>query len=89
MSNIQELKPFNVACEEFVSGKYILVDIKISSILKLIAEDEKLSNIVNSCLTNYDFLAKKKDHFISNGESNSLLMPTDEKDIIAFVYKIE
>lgn len=88
MSNIQELKPFNTACEEFVSGKYILVDIKISSILKLIAEDEKLANIVNSCLVNYDFSTEIKKHFVLNGENFSIVMPTNEKEIIAFVYNL-
>lgn len=88
MQNIQELKPFNTACEEFVSGKYILVDIKISSILKLIAEDEKLTNIVNSCLSNYDFSSEIKKHFISNGENKSIIIPTNEKDIISFVYNL-
>ena len=44
MINIQELKSFNNACDEFITGKYILVDIKIASILKLISDDEKLKN---------------------------------------------
>ena len=88
MSNIQELKPFNTACEEFVLGKYILVDIKISSILKLIAEDEKLANIINSCLQDYDFSSNTKKHFVLNGERFSLVMPTSEKEIISFVYNL-
>ena len=29
MSTIQELSQFNNACDEFVSGKYILIDLKI------------------------------------------------------------
>lgn len=88
MSNIQELKPFNKACEEFILGKYILVDMKISSILKLIAEDEKLTNIVNSCLQDYDFSSNFKKCIVLNGESFSLVMPINEKEIIAFVYSL-
>ena len=33
MSELQELVLFNAACDEFISGKYILADIKISKIL--------------------------------------------------------
>ena len=85
---IQELIPFNNACEEFVTGKYILVDIKISSILKLIANDEKLKNIVNSCIQNYDFNEQFKLCSIQQEDGFCLVLPTDDKEVIAFVYNL-
>ncbi len=88
MSNIQELKPFNSACDELVSGKYILVDMKISSILNLISEDEKLKNIVNSCLQDYDFSSEYKKHALSDENNSSLTIPSTDKEIIAFVYNL-
>ena len=88
MQNIQELKPFNNACDEFVSGKYILVDMKIASILNLIANDEKLKNIVNSCLQDYDFNTEYRKYAIISEDGSSLTTPSDDKDIIAFVYNI-
>lgn len=88
MPNIQELKPFNNACDEFVSGKYILVDIKISSILKLIAEDEKLTNIVNSCLSDYNFVEEFKKYSVLNNENSYITLPSTEKEVIAFVYNL-
>jgi len=88
MANIQELKLFNNACDEFVSGKYILVDIKISSILKLIAEEEKLSNIVNSCLQDYDFITQSKNHIVFNENNSFISMPSNDKETIAFVYNL-
>lgn len=88
MHNIQELKPFNNACDEFISGKYILVDMKIASILNLIANDEKLKNIVNSCLQDYDFNAEYKKYAIISEDGSNLTLPSDDKDIIAFVYNL-
>lgn len=88
MSNIQELKPFNKACDEFVSGKYILVDMKIASILNLISNDEKLSNIINSCLQDYDFEVEFKKSVNVNNNNPYLTIPSNDKDIVAFVYNL-
>lgn len=86
--SIHELIPFNTACDEFILGKYILADIKIGSILKIISEDEKIKNIITSCIDEYDFntafsLASKETE---NGFT--LTIPNNEKEIIAFVYNL-
>ena len=88
MANIQELKPFNNACDEFVLGKYLLVDMKIASILNLIANDEKLTNIINSCLQDYDFSSEYKKLAIITDEESTLSIPTSDKELIAFVYNL-
>lgn len=88
MVNIQELKQFNTACDEFVLGKYILADMKISSILKLITENEKLTNIVNSCLLDYDFNAEYKKYAISNEYESRFTLPVEDKEVIGFVYNL-
>lgn len=88
MTQIQELLPFNNACDEFISGKYILIDLKISSILNIISQDEKLLNIVNSCLKNYDFATQSKQHMINNDERTRFSLPDNDKDIVAFVYTL-
>lgn len=89
MCNIQELQSFNHACDEFISGKYILVDLKISSILNIISEDEKLIDIINSCTKDYSFSTQAKNHIILNNDQPSVLsLPEQDKDIIAFVYNL-
>lgn len=88
MNCIQELKPFNSSCDEFIDGKYILADIKIASILKLIAENEKLTNIVNSCLQDYNFNNEFKKYAITNESESYLTLPNEEKEIIAFVFSL-
>lgn len=87
--NVYELSAFNTACDEFVAGKYILADIKIASILKLIDADEKVKNIVASTLNKFDFVEYFKQNMVENSnETFTLIMPTDEKEIIAFVYSL-
>lgn len=88
MNNVQELNAFNHACDEFVTGKYILIDLKIASILSIIANDEKLTNIVNSCLQLHDFNTLASKYFIINTESKSFVMPETEKEIVSFVYNL-
>lgn len=88
MNIIKELYDFNRTCDEFILGKYILVDIKINSILKTISNDEKIKNIVSSCLQDYNFDAMLKSYSIFNGEKYSLSLPSNDKDIIAFIYTL-
>lgn len=85
---VHDLINFNTACDEFVNGKYILADVKISSLLNIIAEDEKLRNIVASTLEDYDFKEKLINATKSEGNGYVLILPTNEKEIIAFVYSL-
>lgn len=88
MAQIQELLPFNNACDELVAGKYILIDLKIASILNIISQDEKLLNIVNSCLKDYDFETQSKQLMISNHERVYFALPNSDKEVVAFVYSL-
>ncbi|MBE7077030.1 MAG: hypothetical protein E7374_03995 [Clostridiales bacterium] len=77
--NINELIEFNTACDEFMAGKYILIDIKINSLLRIIEEDEKIKNIVATCI----------DGFVFNENlGETLTVPRTEKGIIAYVYNL-
>ena len=88
MMNIQELTTFNNACDEFISGKYLLIDIKLSSILKIIEDNEKLTNIINSCLKDYDFSNEFKKLATLSEDKNILRLPNTDQEIVAFVYNL-
>jgi len=78
---MQDLDQFNIACEQLLSGKYILIDVKISSLLKTIDENEKLKNIVSKALNEFDF------SYIFNNEINqNTILPFSENEIVSFVY---
>ena len=85
---MQELVLFNKTCDELVNGKYILIDIKISAILKIIAENEKLKNIVTDCLKDYDFKTSFNNSIAENQENATITIPTKESEIIAYVYSL-
>lgn len=78
---MQDLNQFNITCDQLLNGKYILIDTKISSLLKIIEENEKLKNIVSSSLNEFDF------SYAFNGEINAnSILPYSEKEIVSFVY---
>lgn len=88
MNQIQELNEFNQACEDFISGKYILVDIKLNSIFNIIDKDEKIKNIVISCLDNYNFDTQFKESVVEQDNEFHIVLPVDDKNVIAYVYFI-
>ena len=78
---MQDLNQFNITCEQLLNGKYILIDTKISSLLKIMEENEKLKNIVSASLNEFDF------SYAFSGEINSnIILPYSEKEIVSFVY---
>jgi len=83
-TNINELLDFNSACDELVAGKYILIDVKINSILATIERDDKLKNIVSDCVNAYNFV----ELFNSLVSSGSFVMPNDNKQVVAIVYNL-
>ncbi len=86
MNNIQELIPFNTACDDFIAGRYILADVKISSLMQLIAKDEKLTDIVSTALKGYDFNYEFEKSV--NPTEDSLTLPTDDMPLIAYVFNL-
>lgn len=83
-----DIKSFNNACDEFLAGKYILAEVKITCILREIANNEKLKNIVSNALENYEFKTEFSKHIGGDEEHPTLTLPKSEKEIISFVYSL-
>ena len=49
------LDNFLNACDEFIQGKFILADIKISKILRAISTSKEVYNLMAESLINYNF----------------------------------
>ena len=81
-TNIQELLEFNNACDELLSGKYLLIDVKINSILKSIENDVKIKDIVSTCVNSFNF----SDLLNSASVNNNVCQLEDNKQHIALVY---
>ncbi len=79
-----DLKQFNNACNDFLSGKYILANIKLKAILQSINENEKLTDIVSDCIDSFNFDDKFRESIISG----RIILPATDKDIIAYCFNI-
>ena len=85
MDNTIELKDFNLACDDFIKGKYILAEMKISTILETLSKNNKLKDIISKCLENYNFTTAFETCV---GENHIITLPDDAKGIIAFVFSL-
>ena len=82
----QNLVDFFNACNEMISGRFILSDTKVSNILKSIVKSEILYNLYSNCMTNFKFANVLARSVASNANNGGyFVMPDDEKEIIAFV----
>lgn len=88
MNTIQELIPLNNACEELISSKYILVDMKINTILSIIEKDNKIREIVSNCCETQDYSNLIKLSCIQTATDSKFILPSDEKSIICLVYNL-
>lgn len=73
-------------CSEMVNSKYILADGKITDILQTIAGSAKLYELVRAAVKGFDFEYELKKAKSTAGGKVSLLIPTDTKNLIAFVF---
>lgn len=92
MQNLTEeesikLNEFFNSIDGLINGKFILADIKISNILKLIAQNQTLYNYIKSTLSNFNFENElklaKADNKLNYGKFN---MPTDKNKVVALVF---
>lgn len=80
---MQDLDQFNIACEQLLNGKYVLIEVKLSSLLKIFDENEKLKILVSNALNKYNFSSAFEDEINTN-----LVLPQDEYEVISFVYTL-
>ena len=80
-----DLKDFNEACEDFLTGKYILAELKISAILEHINQSEKIKNIISNCVENYNFALEFKRSVETN---QHIELPENAKGVIAFCFSL-
>lgn len=82
-----KIKNFFDACNEMIQGRFILSDIKISKILKAIANSQVLYNLFAHVLSDFKF----KEEF-ENAKTTTKInggyfcLPEDEEKIIALVF---
>lgn len=80
------LVDFFKSCDEMIEGRFILSDTKVSNILKCVVKSELLYNLYSSCMNGFKF-AKTLEFCKADNPNNGgyFHMPSEEKDIVAFV----
>lgn len=85
-----KIQRFFTACDELISGKYILADNKIGELLKSIAASNELTTLFSAVTKDFDYLAAKQEYLkfplTPNGTRGAAYLPTDRAELIAFVF---
>ena len=91
MTKTEELQCFNERIDELISSKYILADIKIVGLLKVIASSDTLLALFKNCLTDFDYYGAKKKYFVRSSLSDDkgeFVMPSSSREFLAFVFNV-
>ena len=78
------IQNFINSCDDMIKGKFIMADNKISKILEAIANNEKLYDLVNNCVSGYNF-QKEYERIYKESENGLFEVSKDVKNNIAFV----
>lgn len=87
----RKIKEFCNSCDDMINGKFILADVKISNILKSIAQSKELYNLMAECLLNFNFDEEFRKAKTSNlGEKHFKMPDADYKRIaLTFCFMVE
>ncbi|MDE6274697.1 MAG: hypothetical protein K2L87_06590 [Clostridiales bacterium] len=85
-----KIERFLSACDELVSGKYILADTNMGEVLRAIAASEELTALFDAVTAKFDYARSKRAYLVypADGASSrgAAYLPTERGDILAFVF---
>jgi len=83
--DLTKLSEFLNSVDGLINGKFILPDIKISNILKLISQNNFLYDYIKQCLQNFNF---EEELYKSLAKNNNgvFVMPRERSKIVALVF---
>ncbi len=88
----EQLEAFSVKAEELVGSKYIIADVKIAGLLKVIASSDILIALFKNCLTDFDYQSAKKNYLVKSQflaeDKGEFVMPPNSRELLAFVFNI-
>lgn len=85
MDKNEDIKEFLNACDKMASSKFIMIDKRISDILKSIAKSESVFNLVKECMINFNFDLEWKK---ATAKVGCLNPPEETYKFIAFVFAV-
>ena len=88
----EELELFIERTDELIDGKYILADIKIVNLLKVIASSDTLLALFKNCLTDFDYETAQKKYLVKNqylsAEKGEFVLPPNSRELLAFIFTV-
>lgn len=88
-SEKNKLVTFFQICDELISGKFILSDVKITSLLRSIATSSTLYNLFSHSLVDYNPKEEFNNSISKNKRDGSfIVLPEDNTKIIAYVFHL-
>lgn len=85
-----KIQQFFSACDELIGGTYMLADTNIAEALKAVSKSGELKDLFNTATDGFDFPAAKRAYLKYPAEPGAqhgiAYLPTDRKDILAFVF---
>ena len=83
-----KMQRFFTACDDLITGKFILADTKINELLRSIATNSDLTGLFSAVTARFDYAAVKSACLktpagIARGEA---FLPSERSDVLAFVF---
>ena len=91
MTKREELDFFVLRVNELIDSKYILADVKIVNLLKVIASSETLLALFKNCLTDFDYDDAKKKYFVKSLVSDGkgeFVTPPSSREFLALTFNL-
>ena len=89
--NQGKMQRFFTACDELITGKFILADTKIGELLRAIATCDELRGLFAAVTAGFDYPAAKKAYLKEPGQGGrytrgEAYLPAERSEILAFVF---
>ena len=88
----EQLDAFTLRADELIGSKYIIADVKIANLLKVIASSDILLALFKNCLTDFDYQSAKKNYLVKSqflaDDKGEFVIPPNSRELLAFVFSI-
>lgn len=85
----RDMQRFFTACDELITGKFIVAEKKISELLRSVAMCEDLMGLFTAVTKKFDYQAAKRAYLrapIDTRTRGEAYLPADETELLAFVF---
>ena len=82
---IENIKPFIDACDKMTQSKFIMIDKRISDVLKSIARTDLVFEVIKECMINFNF---EKEFKTASSKAGHLNPPEDKHKFVAFAFSL-